>query len=72
MEECLKIANANNQKVFLLGAKNDVVMKAEQKLLAFAIFKHSSINSIPGTRVFNGVFSILAALTIPEGRTETY
>ena len=32
MEECLKIANANNQKVFLLGAKNDVVMKAEQKL----------------------------------------
>jgi N-acetylglucosaminyldiphosphoundecaprenol N-acetyl-beta-D-mannosaminyltransferase len=29
MEECLKIANANNQKVFLLGAKNDVVMKAE-------------------------------------------
>ncbi|PHK50457.1 N-acetylglucosaminyldiphosphoundecaprenol N-acetyl-beta-D-mannosaminyltransferase TarA [Staphylococcus edaphicus] len=32
MEECLKIAHANKQKVFLLGAKNDVVQKAEQEL----------------------------------------
>ncbi|NWK84857.1 WecB/TagA/CpsF family glycosyltransferase [Staphylococcus sp. GSSP0090] len=32
MEECLKIANANKQKVFLLGATNDVVKMAVQKL----------------------------------------
>lgn len=32
MEECLKIANANKQKVFLLGATNEVVKMAVQKL----------------------------------------
>lgn len=32
MEECLKIANANKQKVFLLGATKDVVKMAVQKL----------------------------------------
>ncbi|WP_436862563.1 N-acetylglucosaminyldiphosphoundecaprenol N-acetyl-beta-D-mannosaminyltransferase TarA [Staphylococcus caeli] len=33
-EACLKIANANQQKVFLLGANNEVVMKAVEKLSA--------------------------------------
>ncbi|MBM2657926.1 N-acetylglucosaminyldiphosphoundecaprenol N-acetyl-beta-D-mannosaminyltransferase TarA [Staphylococcus pseudoxylosus] len=32
MEACLKIANANQQKVFLLGAENDVVKTAQHKL----------------------------------------
>ncbi|MGO1314351.1 N-acetylmannosaminyltransferase [Staphylococcus equorum subsp. linens] len=32
MEECLKIANANYQKVFLLGSNNEVVIKAQQNL----------------------------------------
>ncbi|SCS24693.1 N-acetylglucosaminyldiphosphoundecaprenol N-acetyl-beta-D-mannosaminyltransferase TarA [Staphylococcus caeli] len=31
-EACLKIANANHQKVFLLGANNEVVTKAVEKL----------------------------------------
>jgi len=33
-EACLKIANANHQKVFLLGANNEVVTKAVEKLSA--------------------------------------
>src|SRR5699024_3535945 len=32
MEACLKIANANYQKVFLLGAKDEVVVKAVSQL----------------------------------------
>ena len=32
MEACLKIANANYQKVFLLGAKDEVVVQAVKKL----------------------------------------
>ena len=32
MEACLKIANANYQKVFLLGAKDEVVVKAVKQL----------------------------------------
>lgn len=32
MEACLKIANANYQKVFLLGAKDEVVVQAVKRL----------------------------------------
>lgn len=32
MEECLEIANANYQNVFLLGAKDEIVTQAVQKL----------------------------------------
>ncbi|RIO54474.1 glycosyltransferase, partial [Mammaliicoccus sciuri] len=32
MEECLKIANANYQNAFLLGAKDEIVTQAVQKL----------------------------------------
>lgn len=34
LEECLKIANANQQKVFILGSKNEIIEKAEQQLKA--------------------------------------
>lgn len=34
MEECLKIAHTNKQRVFLLGSKNDVVMQARENLTA--------------------------------------
>jgi N-acetylglucosaminyldiphosphoundecaprenol N-acetyl-beta-D-mannosaminyltransferase len=41
MEECLKIANANNQKVFLLGAKNDVL-----PLIQFQVLASSMVSSV--------------------------
>lgn len=34
MEECLKIAHTNKQRVFLLGSKNDVVDQARENLVA--------------------------------------
>lgn len=33
MEGCLKIAHSNQQRVFLLGAKDEVVAKAQQQLM---------------------------------------
>lgn len=34
LEECLKIAHVNQQKVFILGSKNEIIEKAEQQLKA--------------------------------------
>ena len=32
LEECLKIANAKHQRVYLLGSKNEIIEAAERKL----------------------------------------